>query len=99
MGIKPITISETSIYNYNKKLVLKPNNLLEYEKMLLTDNHKNFKILEKYKIVAKKIIYFNEKIMSLRKDLNSVFIFRTEKHRKHIDYKKVNRNLKKNIVF
>ena len=37
--------------------------------------------------------------MSLRKDLNATFFFRTEKYKKHQDYLKVNRKLKKNISF
>ena len=31
MGIKPITISETAIYNYDKDLVFKPKTFNDYE--------------------------------------------------------------------
>lgn len=99
MGIKPITISETAIYNYDKNLVFKPRTFNDYEKLLLSKNLKSFRLKKNQKKIAKKIIYSSEKLMSLRKDLNATFFFRTEKYKKHQDYLKVNRKLKKNISF
>ncbi len=99
MGIKPITISETAIYNYDKDLVFKPKTFNDYEKLLLSNNLKIFRLKRNAEKIAKKIIYSSEKLMSLRKDLNAIFFFRTEKYKKHRDYLRVNKNLKKNISF
>ena len=96
LGIKPIVISDTAIYNFDKKSVLKPKNLIEYKKMLSYDYSKILKSNTKQKLLAKKFIYCNEKIMTLRKDLNSIFLYRSEKFKKKIDYMRVKKDLKKN---
>ena len=51
------------------------------------------------KTIAKKFIYFNEKIMTLRKDINSVPIYRAEQSKKKKDYFMLNKNLTKNLIF
>ena len=79
MGIKPITISETAIYNYDKDLVFKPKTFNDYEKLLLSKNLKIFRLKRNAEKIAKKIIYSSEKLMSLRKDLNAIFFFSNRK--------------------
>ena len=99
MGIKPIIISNTPIYIYNKSIVFKPKSLNEYAKMLNSRNLKKFKSTEDQKKIAKKFIYCNEKIMTLRKDINAMFLYRNEQKKKKKDYFMVNKDLRKNLSF
>ena len=99
LGIKPVIISNNSICHYDKSTVLKPKNLKEYEKILLSRNYQKFKTSKEQIKLAKKFIYINEKVMSLTKDLNSIPIYRSEKKRKELDYIMVNKSLKKNLLF
>ena len=73
--------------------------VFKYEKLLLSKNLKSFISKKNIRKIAKKIIYSSEKLMSLRKDLNAIFFFRTEKYKKHLDYFRVNRKLKNNVSF
>jgi len=99
LGIKPVIISNNSICHYDKSTILKPKNLKEYEKILLSRNYKKFKTSKEQIKLAKKFIYINEKIMTLTKDLNSLPIYRSEKKKKAVDYVMVNKSLKKNLPF
>ena len=69
MGIKPIIISSNSLYNYNKNLTHKPKNLNDYKQLILSKNLKKFRVEKKNIIEAKKMIFLNEKIMTLKKNL------------------------------
>jgi hypothetical protein len=99
LGIKPIIISNTPIYIYDKSIVLKPKNLKDYAKMLNSSDLKIFKSSEDQKKIAKKFIYCNEKIMSIRKDINAMFLYRNEQTKKKRDYFMVNKYLVRNLSF
>ncbi len=99
MGIKPIIISSNSLFNYDKNLTFKPKNLKEYKQLILLNNDKKFRV-EKNKIInAKKMIFLNEKIMTLKKNLNSISIYRNEKNKKILDYRLINKSIKNNLRF
>ncbi len=99
LGIKPIIISNTPIYIYDKSIVFKPRSLNEYAKMLNSKDYEKFESTENQKKIAKKFIYCNEKIMTLRKDINAIYLYRNEQKKKKKDYLMVNRYLKKNLSF
>ena len=84
LGIKPVIISNNSICHYDKSTVLKPKNLKEYEKILLSRNYQKFKTSKEQIKLAKKFIYINEKVMPLTKDLNTLPIYRSEKKKERI---------------
>ena len=67
--------------------------------MLNSKDLEKFKSTDNQKIVAKKFIYCNEKIMTLRKDINAIYFYRNEQRKKKKDYLMVNRYLKKNLLF
>ena len=98
-NIVTFIISNTPIYIYNKSIVFKPKSLNEYAKMLNSRNLKKFKSTEDQKKIAKKFIYCNEKIMTLRKDINAMFLYRNEQKKKKKDYFMVNKDLRKNLSF
>tara|TARA_B100000989_G_scaffold295870_1_gene277820 strand:- start:1256 stop:2734 length:1479 start_codon:yes stop_codon:yes gene_type:complete len=76
-GIKPITIATTSPYSYNKNLVYKPKNKLEYKSLLLRNSNSNeFNLKENYKNISWKLLYAIENQISLSTFLNSDAIFR-----------------------
>ena len=99
LGIKPIIISKISMYEHDRNSLLRPANLSDYKKLLLSHNIKKYKTNKTQQSIAKKFIYFNEKIMTLRKDINSVPIYRAEQSKKKKDYFMVNKNLTKNLIF
>ena len=82
LGIKPIIISNTPIYIYDKSIVFKPRSLNEYAKMLNSKDYEKFESTENQKKIAKKFIYCNEKIMTLRKDINAIYLYRNEQKKK-----------------
>ena len=79
-GIKPIIISEVTLSKLNKKLVFKPKNLKEYEKLLLIRSLDNkFKQSKKVINLSKKIIYIRENLLSMKKNINTENFYKNDK--------------------
>ena len=84
-GLKSIIISDVTLSAISKKLVLKPKNLKEYEKLILNNNKlKKFKKTKKENIFAKKILFITERTLSFQKQLNLRLIYRNDKNSKLI---------------
>ena len=99
IGLKPIIISSNALYKYNNDFVHKPKDLDVYRQLILSNNYKIFKVKKSSAQQAKKMIFLNERIMTLKKNLKSISVYRTEKHKKILDYKLVNESIKSNIGF
>jgi len=100
-GIKPIIISKTCLENYDKNMIIKPKNLNEYRKyLLINSNSRIFKLKNKEITKSKLILFFNEKIGTLKKQTGSVFEYRkTSKKILSHNLKKVLFNIQKNYNF
>lgn len=76
-GIKPIVISEVTLSSYDPTLVLKPNSLSDYEKLLcLAGEDRTFRLEEKSVDTAKKLLYIKENLMSFAKEVGSLPVYR-----------------------
>ena len=102
LGIKPIVISKCTLANFsNGRFVLKPKNLHEYTNLLLADSKSSiFKLDDQKKRFAMFMIYIRENIINLRKDLNSISIYRSDSHKiRDYEFYSINKNLEKKIFF
>ena len=61
LGIKPIIISNTPIYIYDKSIVFKPRSLNEYAKMLNSKDYEKFESTENQKKIAKNLFIVMKK--------------------------------------
>jgi hypothetical protein len=82
-GIKPIVISHVTLSKFDKDMVIKPKNILEYKKFLLSSDKKIFKIADKSKIyLAKKILFVVENILTFQKDIGFKTVYRADSKKK-----------------
>ena len=76
-GVKPITIQETQLEEFNKKYVLKPTDLNNYQKMLLEPSDSNIFKLNSNEIEdARFLLFVREKILTLKEDLSQTDVYR-----------------------
>ena len=100
--IKPIMISKSSLECIDKNFVLKPKNIKEYKKFLLKKSTDKI-FLQPNKVVnkSKTYLFIRENILSLKKDLNTINIYRQDKNSLiNDDFKSVLKsiNLNKNYL-
>jgi hypothetical protein len=83
LGKKPIVISKCTLSDFsNEGFVFKPKSLQQYKTLLLADSKSSiFKLGSKQKRYAKFMLYIRENIINLRKDLNSISIYRSDSHK------------------
>jgi len=100
-GIKPIVISRVSSENVNNKLFFKPKNISEYKHLLLTDSNSSIFKLNKTDIdTAKNLIFIRENVSRLKKDLNSIELYKNDNQLvRNREFKTVKNSLKKNLKF
>ena len=76
-GIKPITIQETQLEEFNKKYVLKPIDLNNYRQMLLEPSSSNIFQLKPKEIEDSRFLLFvREKILTLKENLSQTDVYR-----------------------
>jgi hypothetical protein len=100
-GIKPIVISEVTLSNFNKKLVLKPRNLEEYRKMILrSSNDKLFKMDKKSTLTSKQILYVRENYLKFQEELKGIRVYRGDPdYFINKDFDIINNSIKNNYDF
>ena len=100
-GIKPIMICKSTLEALDKKYVLKPKNINEYENLLLGKQRKNFFKQDDDAIKAsKRLLYIREKVVTLKNDLGGLNIYRGDSEQiKLMEKKNIEDNLKKNELF
>ena len=82
-GIKPITISLTPIYSYDKSLVHKPKTIEEYKKLLLMPSSNKIFNLNKNQInIFWSILFALEEQISIGFDLNAITLYRSDNTKK-----------------
>jgi len=93
-GIRPIIISRTTLYDFDKTSVLKPKNISDYKKFLLSSSSSNFLKLKPINILnSKKLLFIRENILTLKNDLNSFYIYRNDSSSlRNKEFKLVNYN-------
>ena len=102
LGIKPIVISKCTLADFPKEgFVYKPNNLYQYKKLLLADSKSSiFKLSSKQRKYAMFMLYIRENIINLRKDLNSISIYRSDSNKiRNYEFNNIYKNLNKRIFF
>jgi hypothetical protein len=76
-GIKPIIIADASLNSYDSNLVLKPKSLAEYTSFLLEPQESMiFKLGISEQLIAKKILFVREEVLSFAKDVGTVVTYR-----------------------
>jgi hypothetical protein len=98
-GIKPIVISQTSLSALNSNIVLKPKNFNQYKKFILdSSDSKIFKQTKKSINFSKKILYIRENLLSLKKDLGGINIYRRDGYKiRYNELKNIHKNLNSNL--
>ena len=102
IGVKPIVISKCTLADFsNDRFVFKPKNLHQYTKLLLADSKSSiFKLSDKQKRYAMFMLYIRENIINLKKDLNSISIYRSDSYKiRDHEFYSINKNLDKKIFF
>jgi len=102
LGKKPIVISKCTLSDFsNEGFVFKPKSLQQYKTLLLADSKSSiFKLGSKQKRYAKFMLYIRENIINLRKDLNSISIYRSDSHKiRNYEFYNIIKNLDKKICF
>lgn len=92
-GLKPIIISETPCSNLIKDSSFKPRSLNEYSNLLNNKKISDFKAKKNNKILARKLIYIQEKLLRFDKDIDAKEIYRC--HSKSQKLKNIKKILKK----
>ena len=98
-GIKPIIISNTSLCDIDKGLIIKPKNFLDYKDYLLKNSDSNyFKLNQKQTEIAKRVIFILHNCCDFKNQLKSKDIFFKRDDKSEIDrlYNDIFVNLKKN---
>ena len=94
-GIKPIVIRSVAMSKYRSNLVFKVKNKKEYKKLLLADsNSKKFKLSTQDKILARKLLFMQEKVIPFKISVSGSSLYRNDSKytiRKEFD------NVKKNL--
>lgn len=100
-GIKPIVISKVSSENINNRLFFKPKTISEYKDLLLKDSNSSIFKLNKLDIkTAKNLIFIRENVSRLKKDLNSLELYKKDnQHIRNEEFRRVKNSLNKNIKF
>lgn len=100
-GIKPIMISRSTLEKINKKFVIKPKNLSEYKKLImLSSDNEIFKQKKKIILISKYLLFIRENILTLKKDLDGMYIYRGDCKKNHIiEMKKIKSKINKNLKF
>ena len=100
-GIKPILISNAMLNLLQKKYVIKPSSLVQYENILLKNSSSNYFKLNKSQImISKKIMYIREKALKFESEVGGFHVFNGDpKYKFFEDYKQTENKLKKNINF
>ena len=100
-GKKAIIISDVIPSFYQKKISIKAKSLEHYKSLLLKESMvKSFKIRNKLKECAKKLLYSRENITNLRSDTSGFFVYRNDKKKKkEIEYNLVKKNIYKKVNF
>ena len=76
-GVRPITIQETQLEEFNKTYVLKPNDLNSYREMLLEPNSSNiFKLKSNEIEECRFLLFVREKILTLKENLSQTDVYR-----------------------
>jgi len=102
LGIRPIVISKCTLAVFPKEgFVYKPNNLYQYKKLLLADSKSSiFKLSSKQRKYAMFMLYIRENIINLRKDLNSISIYRSDSNKiRNYEFNNIYKNLNKKVFF
>ena len=99
--IKPIMISKSSLECVDKNFVLKPRNIEEYKKLLLKkSSDKIFLQSNKAVIKSKVYLFIRENILTLKKDLNGMNIYRKDKKKfRNNEFKSVLKSINSNKSF
>lgn len=79
-GKKSIIISDVVPNIYQERIALKPQNIDEYERLLIENKDKNFFYQDPESIkLSKKILFARENITNLAKDTGGYFVYRNDK--------------------
>jgi len=96
-GIKPITISTTTLSNLSAKMVFKPKNINEYQKLLLSNNSKIFRLSRRQINLAKFFLYIRENVLKFNIDISAKNIYLNDSLRlKQINFNKINSKISTN---
>lgn len=98
-GIKPIVISKTTLSELNSNIVLKPKNFNQYKKFILASSDSIiFKQTKNSINFSKKILYIRENLLSLKKELGSINVYRNDRHKiRYNDLINTQKNLNSNL--
>jgi hypothetical protein len=101
LGIRSIVISKCTLSNISDKLVLIPKNINEYSEFLLENSNSEIFKLDNHSIKESRLLLFiRENVMSLKKNLNSLTLFRNDKeYLFDKDFDNVLKSLEKNEKF
>ena len=77
-GKKVIIISEVMLSKYYPSLVFKPSSINEYSSLLLSKNLAKFSINQQDTKKAQKLLFIREHLLSLKEDLSSIKIYRSD---------------------
>lgn len=76
-GVRPITIQETQLEEFNKNYVLKPFDLNSYKQMLLVPSSSNIFKLKSNEIKdCRFLLFVREKILTLKENLSQTDVYR-----------------------
>lgn len=82
-GIKPIVISDVTLSKLDKKFVLKPKNLAQYKKFILSSSYdKLFKQSKKVIEISKTAIFIRENLLTMKKNINTEHVYRNDNIKK-----------------
>jgi len=100
-GVKPIVISKVSLGLLDKKMIVKPKNIEEYKKYILSDiDQLDLKLTNEQQKIAKGLLFYNENILTLKNNLNSCFEYRNDNNSiKEINFFNIKKKIKKNKKF
>jgi hypothetical protein len=102
LGIKPIVISDCTLSNSaSGRFVFKPKNLNQYKNLLLANSNSSiFKLNNKQKRDSIFMLFIRESIVSLRKDLGAISIYRSDSDKiRDYEFNNIYKNLDKKNYF
>jgi hypothetical protein len=102
LGIKPIVISDCTLSNSaSGRFVFKPKNLNQYKNLLLANSNSSiFKLNNKQKRDSIFMLFIRESIVSLRKELGAISIYRSDSDKiRDYEFNNIYKNLDKKNYF
>jgi len=80
LGIKPITIVDTTLFNYDSRLVHKPLSVSEYKSLLLCSSSSDiFKLTTRDMQISQYVLYCRDVLFTFRNDIRSFHLYKSDK--------------------